>query len=503
MKKILLLLFISGVTVSSAQTYTHPTVGMAGEYIGACMTSTCTGTYTDDNAGGGGNYSNSVNGIYRTFCPNAPGQCMRVCFNTINFNVSNCIPGNVPCDVLYVEDGPTQNSPLIAQLDYTDNGTTPCFTATNPSGCLTFRFFSSSANNAPGWSATISCVNCTANTVADNNDCIAFTAICSNASFSGASVGPGIASEGCSGCNTSEHFTNWYKFCAQTSGVLQFLIDPSVNTEDYDFALYGPNVTCTSLGSPIRCSYAAGSGNTGLRSAAADVSEDVTGDGWVSPLNVIAGQCYYLMISQWSAGGSGFTIDFTGSTTSLNCILLPIKLMHFSAVAEDKTILTSWTTASETNNDYFTVERSVNAADYIEIGKVKGAGNSSNALHYSFEDKDPVPGIIYYRLKQTDFNGAFTYSNPVAVRFNPLRGMMYLVPNPVLNKADLIYNAPSKIVSSIKIFDMKGLLIDHYEMMAAEGINSFLLDLHQLQQGIFTVILSNDLETVQCRLEKQ
>src|SRR6187455_866777 len=130
MKKIFFIYFSSLTLVSYSQTYPQPTLGMAGEYIGACMTSTCTGTFTDDGGGGGGNYSNAVNGIYRTFCPNAPGQCLRVCFNMINFHVSNCIPGNVPCDVLYVLDGPTQNSPLITTLDYTDNGTTPCFTAT-------------------------------------------------------------------------------------------------------------------------------------------------------------------------------------------------------------------------------------------------------------------------------------------------------------------------------------------------------------------------------------
>lgn len=486
----------------SAQ-YTHPTTGIGGEYIGACMTSTCGGTYTDDGGGGAGNYSNSVNGIYRTFCPNAAGQCVKVCFNMINFHVSNCIPGNVPCDVLYVEDGPTQNSPVIAVLDYTANGTTPCFTATSASGCLTFRFFSSSANNGPGWSATISCVNCTANNIIDNNDCISSTAICSNASFTGASIGPGIASEGCSGCNTSEHFTNWYKFCAQTSGSLQFLIDPTVNTQDYDFALYGPNVTCNTLGSPIRCSYAAGSGNTGLRTIAPDVSEDVTGDGWVSPLNVTAGQCFYLMISQWSAGGSGFTIDFTGSTTSLNCIVLPIELVNFTAEAEEKSVQLKWTTASEKDNDVFTLERSYDAAAYKTIGTVKGAGNSTTMLDYSFIDKDVIPGTVYYRLKQTDFNGSYTYSKPVAVRFNPGHGFIYLIPNPAGNTTDLLYNAPVKMATTIRILDMKGALVYHSELQATEGINTVPIDLQKFQPGVFAVILSNAEEVVECRLVKQ
>jgi hypothetical protein len=503
MKKLLLAFSLTAPIFAGAQTYSHPTVGMAGEYIGACMAATCSGTYTDDGGGGSGNYSNAVNGIYRTFCPNAPGQCVRVCFTSISFHLSNCIPGNVPCDVLYVLDGPTQNSPLIAVLDYTYNGATPCFTATNPSGCLSFRFFSSSANNAPGWSATISCVSCSANTLADNNDCISATVVCSNASFSGASVGPGTASEGCAGCNTSEHFTNWYRFCAQTSGTLQFAIDPQVNTQDYDFALYGANVTCTSLGTPVRCSYAAGSGNTGLRAASVDASENVAGDGWVSPLNVIAGQCFYLMISQWSAGGAGFTIDFTGSTTSLNCILLPIELLDFTAVASANTIQTSWVTGSETGNDFFTVERSTDASDFTPIGIVRGAGNSTTTRQYFFEDRAPVPGTLYYRLKQTDFNGAFTYSSTVAVRFSASHGVLYLVPNPVLNKTDLIYNSPANMKTSVKVFDIKGLAVFSVDVLAQQGINHFPIDLQKLNRGIFVVVLKNDLETMECRLEKQ
>jgi len=503
MKKFLFLIFLSLTLVSYSQTYTQPTLGIAGEYIGACMTATCTGTFTDDGGGGGGNYSNAINGIYRTFCPNAPGQCMRVCFNMINFHVSNCIPGNVPCDVLYVLDGPTQNSPIITVLDYTANGTTPCFTATSASGCLSFRFFSSTANNAAGWSATISCVSCTANNIVDNNDCISSTAICSNASFSGASIGPGTSSEGCAGCNTSEHFTNWYKFCAQTTGVLQFLIDPTVNTQDYDFALYGPNVTCGTLGTPIRCSYAAGGGNTGLRAASVDNSENVAGDGWVAPLNVTAGQCYYLMISQWSAGGAGFTIDFTGSTTSLNCLVLPVELINFSAVPEIKGVLTSWTTASETGNDHFTVERSYDGRDYISIGTLVGAGNSSSTLNYSFEDKEAMPGLIYYRLRQTDWNGSSTTSSPVIVRYQPGRGTMYFVPNPGHDRTDLIYNAPASSKTSIKIYDMQGIQRFSGSVVCENGINTIPLSLDKLEAGIFTVVLINDQEVLESRLEKQ
>jgi hypothetical protein len=59
------------------------------------------------------------------------------------------------------------------------------------------------------------------------------------------------------------------------------------------------------------------------------VSETVSGDGWVSGVSITAGNCYYLMVSQWSAGGAGFTIDFAGTTASLNCTILPVELANF------------------------------------------------------------------------------------------------------------------------------------------------------------------------------
>ncbi|HRE98779.1 MAG TPA: hypothetical protein PK637_18595, partial [Flavobacteriales bacterium] len=81
MKKFLLatigFAFLSSAAI--AQTYLHPTTGIQNTYAGNCMVSGCTGNYYD-NGGAAGNYSNNINNIYRTFCPNTPGQCMRLTF---------------------------------------------------------------------------------------------------------------------------------------------------------------------------------------------------------------------------------------------------------------------------------------------------------------------------------------------------------------------------------------------------------------------------------------
>ncbi len=97
--------------------------------------------------------------------------------------------------------------------------------------------------------------------------------------------------------------------------------------------------------------------------------------------------------------------------------LLPVELLSFTAEVINNTIELQWETASETNNDFFTVEKSKNAINFETVTIVGGAGNSNELLHYSAKDYEPYQDISYYRLKQTDFDGQYTYSDIVPVNF--------------------------------------------------------------------------------------
>jgi hypothetical protein len=96
---------------------------------------------------------------------------------------------------------------------------------------------------------------------------------------------------------------------------------------------------------------------------------------------------------------------------------LPVGLLSFTAVINGKDVDLKWETATEVNNDFFTVERSPDALEFGFVDKVKGAGNSTQPLGYFTKDNQPLPGVSYYRLKQTDFDGHFKYSNVVPVNF--------------------------------------------------------------------------------------
>ena len=99
--------------------------------------------------------------------------------------------------------------------------------------------------------------------------------------------------------------------------------------------------------------------------------------------------------------------------------VIPVELTTFKAKAFNNTTLLSWNTASERNNQGFTIERSNNGSTFTAIGQVKGNGSTSTAHDYTFIDESPLwgLGVNYYRLRQTDFDGKTTLSSTVSVLF--------------------------------------------------------------------------------------
>lgn len=114
------------------------------------------------------------------------------------------------------------------------------------------------------------------------------------------------------------------------------------------------------------------------------------------------------------------TIDYTGNGTTFGNVnntipsnsticagSMPVELLYFNYEYINNTIQLNWATASESNNDYFTISRSLDAVNFDEIGKVQGNGNYNGILYYSFIDKETLTGTSYYSLKQTDYDGNF------------------------------------------------------------------------------------------------
>ena len=147
---------------------------------------------------------------------------------------------------------------------------------------------------------------------------------------------------------------------------------------------------------------------------------------------------------------NGKKIEICGSTawqgqdgmltgpTSLGNNPLPIELLYFNAVLNktDRTVELNWSTASESNNDFFTIERSSNGTDWLEIKEDDGAGNSIEQINYADVDERPLFGPSFYRLKQTNFDGTSVYS-PVVEVYQSGGADVVVYPNPVLSGNDL------------------------------------------------------------------
>ncbi len=126
---------------------------------------------------------------------------------------------------------------------------------------------------------------------------------------------------------------------------------------------------------------------------------------------------------------SGDGIDYQVVTFAYS-VVLPVNMVSFSAVDAQQKIKLNWQTASETNNEFFTIERSTNQNQWVELKKVKGAGTSTDLHNYETYDESPVSGTSYYRIKQTDFNGNTSYSEIRSVRYESKNKGLSVFPVP-------------------------------------------------------------------------
>jgi hypothetical protein len=137
--------------------------------------------------------------------------------------------------------------------------------------------------------------------------------------------------------------------------------------------------------------------------------------------------------------------------------VLPVSLVRFVCRTKDKSVHLQWNTASEISNDFFAVERSADGRDFSEIGRVEGMGDSAEPQVYDFTDSNPLPGMNYYRLRQTDFDGQFSYSPSVSAMFGQA-GDIRLFPSPVIDKLKVELEKPVRENGVWQIFDLAGRL---------------------------------------------
>jgi hypothetical protein len=167
---------------------------------------------------------------------------------------------------------------------------------------------------------------------------------------------------------------------------------------------------------------------------------------------------------------------------------LPIELLDFDVtLLEGKKVKAEWTTASEENNNYFEVERSVDAQHWEIIKTIKGAGNSKELIHYDCVDEKPYDGVSFYRLKQTDFDGKGQYSYIISINFVSEGDWIKIGANPVTNSITLncIKNEDALLI--FYIYDLQGNLVKNTDQIELKKDDEYTIEIpvNELSKGMY------------------
>ena len=183
-------------------------------------------------------------------------------------------------------------------------------------------------------------------------------------------------------------------------------------------------------------------------------------------------------------GGSAVLSSGYSSTYTFRTLIdLPVTLVNFSATASNGLVALNWSTATELNNKGFEIFRSVDGTNFTSIGFVAGAGNSNLLLKYKFTDNPGLSGNVFYRLKQVDLDGNFTWSNIVHVTMNGNQ-LITFMPNPA--KSFITISSPD-IVKEIRLLAISGQIIKVWQNVSPNAQ----LDLGAIASGSYLIQFLN------------
>lgn len=205
--------------------------------------------------------------------------------------------------------------------------------------------------------------------------------------------------------------------------------------------------------------------------------------------------------TMWSWGWNVFGQLGDGTTTNrmtpvqipiICAIPLPIELLSFDATCVDRSIQLTWSTASETNNNYFTIERSTDGVSFTPIQTIEGAGNSTQQLNYYYKD-EPVQlnQLYYYRLKQTDFDGEVKIYPHLRAEKCKGKEEMIVFTNPT-DGIIIFQFSQANFHADYKIFDQIGKLIISGQLSSKDNI----VDISNCSNGCYYLHIQTDFEEI-------
>lgn len=182
------------------------------------------------------------------------------------------------------------------------------------------------------------------------------------------------------------------------------------------------------------------------------------------------------------------TVTITATST------VPVTLTSFDAVKNNNDVMLNWITASEINNDYFEVQRSIDGVNYETIGKVEGNATTSSVSSYAFNDKNVLAefssvSAFFYRLKQVDFDGTTDYSKTIRVSNNTLiANNIEVYPNPNNGAFNISVPANEQSTVQLTVVDITGRVVEKKIQTLQQGNNVLDLNL-SLSKGIYMILV--------------
>jgi len=199
-------------------------------------------------------------------------------------------------------------------------------------------------------------------------------------------------------------------------------------------------------------------------------------------------------ISSSSSGSDSFfalasTNKVDNPLTGTPPVPLPVQLVQFTAVRQGPAVRVAWATATEKNSAYFTVQRSIDSRNFVDIERVVAQGNSSSRHDYTILDAAPLSGLNYYRLRQVDTDGTAAYSPVVAVRFDSKGAAPALVayPNPASGHGfQLLAVNLGATGGTVQVHDNLGRLV-LTQVAAAGAVEATIQPVRPLASGMYFV----------------
>ena len=194
-----------------------------------------------------------------------------------------------------------------------------------------------------------------------------------------------------------------------------------------------------------------------------------------------------------SGCGNDFAIDDIKFATCPSGGPLPVEFLNISATAKGSGVSVNWSTASETNNKYFIVEKSTDGSSWSILNTVYTNGNSNTVKNYNSYDARPIGGYNYYRVKQVDTDGEFKYSVTVKVKINIDRTSVTVLANPFINNITVDFLSNSNSTVNVRLVDVTGRQVAAQKWTISRGSSRKRMEnVASLSKGMYIITVTDE-----------